>query len=1029
MLLQPRNMSPIDLNIKRMISKTPTNPRSHSPSLKKKFTPNVNKSFTCYKDKIPNKHQRTYSLDKNKETSTIHRSKYRSIKTNPRALSQTKDSTFEIAKLEIKNNNYRKAIEILNHLELPETENLEVVYNRGVCYMHLGQYKLAINDFVFVIETDPVFDKQVYIALYMCYMSCDQFLLALRSLSKALKKFPNFVQGFILRGQLLDKLKKHEKALRDFKRAIVLDKHQYLAYLYMAESFIAIQDWESALKVLVHCVSKPETVKKALILKIKVLYELKSFEEALIDTDKLINNWPEEIVAFYYKAKITLDQKKYSESALFFEQVIKGIDDAEMINSSLFYLGTIKIKERDFYGALHTFDRLIKSSITPDQKALHLYTEGVICLMKRKLDEGISIFNNLLKMNEPVLKELIGNCYENLGFAYFSLGKYEKALSMFNQGKKHLKLDKSSEFNSIISEAILSQANKNDKKALKLLKSCKSIFPKNPMPELCRACILMQYSFKSQENISMLMKSEAIIDEVSKSREPESEILFYKSILKFCLKNYDSAFENAKKAIEKADENLYKHYVQRAFCNAVLKKYDDAVQDFTIALQLEEDLKEVYILRGISSYLQDDLQSAFDDFVTVSKKYPTDLFLQVRLSKLFLIIGSHKESISILEEKYPAYHSFEIECVKAHNYIYLQNYPKALDILNGVLKNDEKNKLVHTDKEIIELLFKISQDSSLVFNSISFCSRFKDQVGEIFNKKYLYWLIGILMFYSKDYNAASNYFQGVLQILHSEEPEIFADSITIEEENCEILYNLGLCSFVSDKDGNSSHALMIFEELAEVLNTKHKGQLLFLSALIEISNKNKAKAEKLIKDALKCDNETVSLFLSHSPTTVLPLHTSSEFANIFPLVPVTIENLPTVYIRPSIVLPRVNLDINLEKVLVQVSSLYNLNNLTPRPEAPWLIRNNGSIQFTESILEVKDERIDTEKSVEKDLREDASSEQDKNFVNKSKVRVSKSQAIVRDKTFNTEMSDVVQSLSSKESDDELEQKIKIFCNE
>ena len=378
------------------------------------------------------------------------------------------------------------------------------------------------------------------------------------------------------------------------------------------------------MKLLDSCVSKPEINKKALVLKSKVLYELHKFDEALIDIDSVLDSWPDETIGYYYKARINYDKKNYSEAALCFEQVIKGLSDQEIVNSSVFYLGSIKIKERDFYGALHTFARFVKSCVTSDQKALHLYTEGVICLMKRKLEEGISIFSNLLKSNEEVLKEYIVNCYENIGFAYFSLNKYEKSLQMFNQAKKHGKIDKSSEFNMNMSEAILATYHNNESKAQKVFKNTKSLFPKNPMPDICRACILMHKSFKSDENLHMLIKSELLIENIFKFREPESEILFYRSILKFCLKNYEVAYENSKKTIEKADENISKHYIQRALCGALLKKYEEAVSDFTIALQLNEDLKEVYILRGISAYLHDDLQQSFDDFLLASKKFPKD---------------------------------------------------------------------------------------------------------------------------------------------------------------------------------------------------------------------------------------------------------------------------------------------------------------------------------------------------------------------------------------------------------------------
>lgn len=1012
-----------------MISKTPTNPRNHSPVLKKRFTPTVNKSFTCYKEKSLSKHQRAYSLDKNKEN-TIRRSKNRSLKFTIKYQNPAKEANLDHVKFEMDNGNYDKAKEILSQITRPESETLEFIYSRAVCFMHLKQFNYAIEDFLTVVDSDPIFDKQLYIALYMCFVSTSQTALALKYLSQGIRKFPNFLQGFMLRGQLFMKSKQYEKALKDFKKVLSLDKQHHSALLLAAEAFMHIKDYENAIKILASAVAKPETIRRGLILRSKIHYKLEKYDDALADLDRVLDHWPEEILAYYYKGKINYEVKNYSEAALCFEQAVKGLENPEIINSSVFYLASIKIKEKDFYGALHTFERGIQSCATGSQKTLHLYTEGVICLMKRKLDEGIVIFNGLVKSNEPVLKEFMGNCFENLGFAYFSQGKYEKAGSMFAKAKKHCKVDKSSEFNLLLCEAVMCSIHKNDSKAMKVLKICKKIFPKNPMPELCRACILMNQSFKSEESLHMLIKSELLIDTIYKSRDPESEILFYRSLMKFCLKNYEFALENAKKAVEKADENVPKNYILRGFCHAMLKKYEEAAQDFAIALQLDENLKEIYIFKGISAYLQDDLQLAFDDFLVVSKKYPKDMQLQLKVARFLLIIGSFTDSLAILDEKFLQSPSSEILLLRARNYLSLQDFAKASDSLKLVPKSDFLSKASETDKEIIDFLIKLKSDNSSISNTMKFCNKLKDANGSIFNKKYLYWFIGILLFYNKEFTAASSYFQAVLELLHDEEPELFADSITIEEENCEILYNLALCNLTAGKEEAGSHALMIFEELAEVLNTKHRGQLLFLSALIELTQKNKHKAEKLLKDALKCDSETVNPFLNGQSTTVLPLHTSSDFASLFPLVPLTFDNYPTVYIRPAIILPRIELDIPLKSVLDIVTSMFSISKITPRPEAPWLNRNKGSIQFTENIIEVTCDIIDTEKNSVAENPEPCENTEE-NEEKKSVVLVGKtvnSQKIYRVKSFES-VESVEKEVEVEEVCDDLQKKIRLLCKD
>ena len=769
-----------------------------------------------------------------------------------------------------------------------------------------------------------------------------------------------------------------------------------------------------AMKAIEHFQNNGENNRKLLMLKSKILYEMQKYDESLSYLDKVLQVSPDEFIASYYKAKINYELKNYAEAALSFEQALQGVRDPELVNSAVFYLGNIKIRERDFYGALHTFERSIKEFTNADQKALHLYTEGVICLMKRKLDEGVQIFIGLLKAKEPALKDFIQSIYENLGFAYFSLSKYKKAVKVFASASKISKLDKSSEFNLLVSEGILAYQNKLQAKSLKCFKQAKTIFPKNPMPELLRACILMHQSFKSNEYLHMLIKAELLIDNLNKTREPESEIMFCRSILKLCLKNYEVAYESIKKAIEKADENIAKHYIHRAFCNALLKKYEDAVQDFTISIQLNSDLPAIYIYRGISAYLQDDLQQAFDDFTTLAKNKPNDLPILLKLANLLSMVGSYQDSLSILESF--SGKSADIDYFRARNYLLEFKLEKSMEILQKIPENTKLSQKLIVDKEVITMILDLKEDSSRVKNYSSISELYKDREGFIFTKKYLFWLIGVVLYYNQNFSSSSSYFQAVLEILHSEEPEVFADSITIEEENCEILYNLALCSFSSSNPELSSQALLIFEELAEVLNTKHKGQLLLLSAISELKQKNKSKAEKILKEAFKCDGETVGPFLKNQPTQVLPLHSQSELASVFPLFLIQVPDLPAVYLKPSIVLPRVCLDVKIDDIVEIVAGFFKVDSVGPRAEAPWLIRNKGSIQFTENLIEVPSDLMETEKSIEVQEVQVKGSKSRSQFLRKFK-----SLNVVREKSLILDKSEV--------ENEEVELNIKFICND
>jgi tetratricopeptide (TPR) repeat protein len=833
----------LGLSPSRTRSRTPSHPRpaSQTPIIRKKFTPTTNKSFICYKDKSAPKHSRASSFDKTRDFSGKLKTRTsKSLKNSGKVLISTREfAVLESAKAEMTEGNYEKATELLGRCLKNDGMNLEALYSRGVSFMHLEKYELAIKDFLVVFEVDPGFDKQLYIALYMCYNYTGKHSLGLKVLNKGLRKFPNFSQGFLLRGQIYNKAKKYEKALRDFNKVLNVEKNSSNVIIHIAESYIGLKEYDSAMKALNILRNRGEKSVRAALLKVKVDYETKKLESCLKSIQKVIKKWPEETSVFFFKGLTCIDQHKYTDAVLCFEQVIQGNNDSELVNKSLLHIGKLKIKERDFYGALHTFERSVELGQSKELKAFHKYTEGVICLMKRKLEEGIQIFTEIISTSEPFLHDFLGESYENRGFAYFSLKNYKAALEDFKKSASLKVIEKASEFNMTVSEALLSESRGDHLTAAELLKNCKKLFPRNIMPDLCRAAILVKQSRKGKPDTSLLDKAEGLIDKSLKSREPESEVFFFKSIINFLCKDYIGSYENAKKTIEKADENIASHYVNRAFSNICLKKYEEAIQDLTICLQLKEDLQEIYIFRAICAFLQDDLQLAIDDLKLAQEKFPKDAIFQLKIAKLLTVVGYPKEALEAMH----ALEKIEGSGIKPDPRLLSQNHLLQNDFKNAKISLQSLPSESHQDLRIINFLQDLSTSPSQIYKHLSLAKEISLDFGSIFNKKYSSWMAGVIFLYNNDFQSASNCFQSVLEILHDEEPEIFADSITIEEENCEILYNLALCSFKSTKDDSKSNALMIFEELSEVLNEKHKGQLLFLSALLHITQKNKKKAE------------------------------------------------------------------------------------------------------------------------------------------------------------------------------------------
>ena len=81
-----------------------------------------------------------------------------------------------------------------------------------------------------------------------------------------------------------------------------------------------------------------------------------------------------------------------------------------------------------------------------------------------------------------------------------------------------------------------------------------------------------------------MREAKECIDEAIELKDSESELYFYRALLNWFLDNLVDAIPDFDAAIDKAEDNLTKHFVCRGICYGALKLYKEALQEFSIAL-------------------------------------------------------------------------------------------------------------------------------------------------------------------------------------------------------------------------------------------------------------------------------------------------------------------------------------------------------------------------------------------------------------------------------------------------------------
>lgn len=153
-----------------------------------------------------------------------------------------------------------------------------------------------------------------------------------------------------------------------------------------------------------------------------LLFQLKNYDQSLIDFEQLLDENDKNAKAHYYKGKILKKQEHENEAILHFEQVIKyttnnlggispskvdgeekipsvaGVADEELAGNALFEIAKIRINQRDFYEAFHNLQRAIHYDFRSKKFLQYkMFVEGVLFLMKRKVKKGVKMLTALIE--------------------------------------------------------------------------------------------------------------------------------------------------------------------------------------------------------------------------------------------------------------------------------------------------------------------------------------------------------------------------------------------------------------------------------------------------------------------------------------------------------------------------------------------------------------------------------------------------------------------------------------------------------
>ena len=952
----------------------------------RRFSPRVNKSFSCYQESSPSSKCRSLSVEKCKASPILEapsHARHKSTTLRSRNLKSTsklinghpgpediKEGRYkreviaawsEKAREDMKASNFPSAILLWSKVLKEEGNNPEALLQRASCLMSSNEFKQAIPDLLQLVNENPLYDKKVYIVLAMCFAQLSDFDTAIRQLGKGLLKFPKFFEGFVTRGQLFSQQMKWDKALQDFNKAISLSKGQGSAFVGLGDAFVAMGDLRSALKAFGNAALCKGTEFDGLLRRAKVLFDLQDYVKCLEDLEAAVRINGEDAEVFYYKALALLSQEQLVEASLCLEQVLK-FDNSEkkFTGAAIYNLGAIRIKQKDYYGAVYTFKRATDLDFeVKEQKILKGYVDAILSLMKRKFKEGISLLSRIISKKHPLIQEYIGNCYAFRGYGYASIEKHEQALKNLTTASKIQILDNASKYNLTISSAVL-KSDKDPQESLRLFEEASKDFPKNTEPLAYQAAVHLALARKASST-KLAEKAKTLLDKAIAIRDSDSDLYFFRALVSYYMGKTVEAIPDLETAIDKAEDNLPVHFMTRGLCYAQLKLVKEAVQDFSIAVQLNENLSEPYFYRGRCAFLLDDTQAAFQDFQKMIVNKHEDPVVHVHAGNLLMLVGSIEDAIKAYTNANSIRPNPSAFVQRGKCHILLEKIPNAIEDFKSAqdLAHDKK---VEFDIEFLTIIsenFEISELKSELMKKLSRLSKLMQlhTEGQVFTNKHIHWAKGIYYFYISELQKAKVEYKASLG-------STLAEDVNNEKDNWQIVYNLALCYILSEQ---LEAALIHLQELSYVVEGTDRGKVLLLVGVIQMALGQEEEGKSLMSEALKCDPSTAGDYLEgKNEVFILPFVGNSylTYANCFKVF--RLAHSQAVRVRPCFSLPnhiKPNLDFGVED---SVLDNFLVKSVKCKPEAPWLNRVKGTIQFTDEIREIGSESIVSTKKSDSD---------------------------------------------------------------
>ena len=191
----------------------------------------------------------------------------------------------------------------------------DALIHRGVAYLELRDFSLALADFSKIIELDPD-DADAYIIRGDAYLGKGDFEFAMKDYQKAIELNPDDPKTYIYRGLAYLEHEDSDFALADFSKAIETNPDDADVYIFRGLAYLGQDDFSRALIDFDKAIELNLDNANAYVIRGDAYFGKGDFDLAMEDYSKAIELNPDDAEAYYNLGLIWMHRQNWQETKL-----------------------------------------------------------------------------------------------------------------------------------------------------------------------------------------------------------------------------------------------------------------------------------------------------------------------------------------------------------------------------------------------------------------------------------------------------------------------------------------------------------------------------------------------------------------------------------------------------------------------------------------------------------------------------------------------------------------------------------------